>query len=214
MSVIFNKTKKLELKIEQYLDLIIQGSLTFKRGIRLYFERRNDEFEERLTELRNIEERADVLRRSIESELYLKTLIPESRGDVLGLLESSDRVLNTLTATLLEFSVEIPEILEELTGYYIDLAENSTKCSEECIEGIRAYFRNISTVKDYVARVLFYRKETNRVSEKLKRTVFRSDLELARKIHLRYFSYHVERIAEESEDLSNRLSIAAIKKYE
>jgi len=39
-------------------------------------------------------------------------------------------------------------------------------------------------------------------------------MSLSKKIHVRYFSYHVERIAEQSDDVCDRLAIAAIKKYE
>lgn len=215
MAFIFTKTKKIELQIEEFLDYVIQGGLIFRQGMKYYFEKRLDEFESRLTELRKIEEKADMLRRTIESKLYLRTLIPESRGDVLGLLESTDRVLNISADTLLEFSVEIPDIPESLHHYYMDLAESAVFCVENTVGGIRAYFRNIDAVQDHVNKVQTYRKETNKIGEKLKRTIFRMDnLDLSHKIHLRYFSYHVEMIADEAEDVCDRLAIAAIKKFE
>lgn len=215
MAFLFSKTKKIELQIEEYLDYVIQGGLIFRQGMKYYFENRMDEFESRLADLRKIEEKADMLRRTIESKLYLRTLIPESRGDVLGLLESSDRVLNISTDTMLEFSVEIPQIPADLHVLYMDLAESAVFCVENTVGGIRAYFRNIDAVQDHVNKVQTYRKETNKLAEKLKRTIFRmQDLELSHKIHLRYFSYHIERIADEAEDVCDRLAIAAIKKFE
>jgi uncharacterized protein Yka (UPF0111/DUF47 family) len=62
--------------------------------------------------------------------------------------------------------------------------------------------------------VQFYKKETNKIAEEIKRTVFRTDNRLSEKIHIRYFSFHIERIAEESEDVCDRLSIATIKRFE
>ncbi len=207
-------TKKLETQIDEYLDLVIKGGLIFKLGIKCYFEGQNDDFENHLKDLRKIEERADDLRRNIEIKLYTRTLIPESRGDVLGMLESCDKALNITAETLLEFSVEIPELLPELKQDYLDIAETSISCLENTVSGIRSYFKNIDAVRDYIIKVQFYRKETNKIAEKIKRTIFRTDKELSYKIHTRYFTFHIERIAEQSEDVCDRLSIATIKRFE
>ncbi len=214
MAFLFTKTKKIELQIEEFLDMVIQGGLIFKQGMKFFFEKRDEEFESRLLDLRKMEEKADVLRRTIESKLYLRTLIPESRGDVLGLLESTDKVLNTTADTMLEFSVEIPDIIDSLHPLYLDLVEVAYACVENTVGGIRAYFRNVDAVQDHINKVMVYRKETNKIAENLKRKIFRMDIHLSHKIHMRYFSYHIERIAEEAEDVCDRLAIASIKKFE
>ncbi len=215
MAILFNKTKKIELEIEDYLDLVEKGGMTYKQGMKYYFEKRTEEFETKLAELRKIEEDGDSLRRIIETKLYIKTLIPESRGDVLGLLEHTDKVLNIIEASLLEFSVEIPDVIESQQALFLDLADNAIECVNNTVGGIRSYFRNLDAVRDYINKVQFYRNETNRLAENIKRNIFRTpDLDLSQKIHMRYFSYHIERIAEEAEDVCDRLSIATIKKFE
>lgn len=214
MSLFFKKTKELEIEIDEYLDLVVKGGLVFKLGIKYYLENQKETFDGHLKELRKIEERADELRRAIEIKLYTRTLIPEARGDVLGLLESCDKVLNITTETLLEFSVEIPTIVPTLKQGFSDLAESSIACLENTVSGIRSYFKNIDMVRDSVAKVQFYRRETNKNAERIKRTIFRSKAELSQKIHIRYFTYHIERIAEQAEDVCDRLSIAIIKRFE
>jgi uncharacterized protein len=214
MSLFFKKTKKLESEIDEYLDLVIKGGLIFKIGLKCYIEKQSEEFENHLKDLRAIEEKADDLRRNIEVKLYTRTLIPEARGDVLGLLESCDKVLNITTENLLEFSVEIPLIEPALKIDFIDLAESSIACLENTVSAIRAYFKNVDAVRDYITKVLFYRKETNKIAEKIKRRIFRTDDDLGRKIHTRYFAFHIERIAENAEDVCDRLSIAIIKRLE
>lgn len=214
MKMFINKTKKIETQIDEYLDLVIKGGLVFKIGMKCYFENNIQEFENHLAELREIEDRADDLRRNIEIKLYIRTLIPESRGDVLGLLESCDKALNITAETLLEFSVEIPEIMPELKKHFLDLSDTSILCLENTVSGIRSYFKNIDGVRDYITKVQFYKKETNKIAEGIKRTIFRSDMELGKKIHMRYFTFHIEKIAEQSEDVCDRLSISTIKRFE
>ncbi len=208
------KTKKLETQIDEYLDLVIKGGLIFKLGIKCYLDHQIEAFEGHLSDLRKTEETADDLRRNIEIKLYTRTLIPDSRGDVLGLMESCDKVLNITTETLLEFSVETPNLLPELKNDYLDLTESSISCLENTVSSIRSYFKNVDAVRDYVTKVQFYKKETNKIAERIKRKIFRTDNELSFKIHTRYFTFHIERIAEESEDVCDRLSIATIKRFE
>ncbi|MCF8267912.1 MAG: DUF47 family protein [Ignavibacteriales bacterium] len=208
------KTKKLEIQIDEYLDLVVKGGLIFKLGIKCYLDNQIESFEKYLKDIRKIEDSADDLRRNIEIKLYTRTLIPESRGDVLGLLESCDKVLNITSETLLEFSVEIPNLPAEQRGDYLELADSAIACLENTVSGMRAYFKNVDAVRDYVTKVQFYKKETNKIAERIKRDIFRSDTELSFKIHTRYFAFHIERIAEQSEDVCDRLSIAIIKRFE
>ncbi len=213
MAVLFKKTKLLEGQIEEYLDCVVQGALLFRQGVKYYLQNRMDDFEARMNDLDNLESTGDHLRRQIETSLYEHTLIPESRGDVLGLLESTDAVLNTMDETLMQFSVEIPELIPELHQMYIELAEVSTAAVEAMVLAIRSYFRDLTAVRDHINKVQFYENESDKIARKIKRIVFRKDLRLSHKIHMRYFAYHIENIADEAEDVTDRLAIATIKRY-
>ncbi len=213
MDLLIRRTKPLEVQIDEYLDIIVKGGLVFKEGVKCYLKRRLADFESHLEQLSDMEDTGDRLRREIETNLYSHTLIPESRGDVLGLLENADRVLNRMAETLLQFSVESPEVCEEFSPFFVDLADFAILAAEGMVKAIRAYFTDLTSVRDHINQVQFYRKETNKMAEKLKRQVFAHQLRLSHKIHLRYFAYHVELIAEEAEDVCDRLSIATIKRY-
>ncbi len=213
MALLFKKTKLLEAQIDEYLDCVVRGALLFRQGVKYYLENSMDDFEERLNDLDGLESHGDQLRRQIETSLYEHTLIPESRGDVLGLLESTDAVLNTMNETLMQFSVEIPDLIPELHQMYIELAEVSTAAVEAMVLAIRAYFRDLNAVRDHINKVQFYENESDKIARKIKRIVFRKDLRLSHKIHMRYFAYHIENIADEAEDVTDRLAIATIKRY-
>ncbi len=213
MALLFKNTKDLESKIDTYLDLIVKGGFLFKQGVKYYLEEETDEFEKRITSIDKTETDADILRREIETKLYSETLIPESRGDVLGILEACDKVLNLTAETLIQFSVEIPFFLPELKKKYLDLSEASISALEEMVAAVRAYFRDITKVRDHITKVQLYESESDRIAVKIKQKVFRSDISLSQKMHMRYFALHIENIADEAEDLCDRLSIAVIKRY-
>ncbi len=213
MAVLFKKIKNLEAQIDNYLDMVVKGGFLFKQGIKYFLEEQTKEFESRLVSIDTTESDADNLRRKIEKRLYTETLIPESRGDVLGLLEACDKVLNKTAETLHQFSVEIPFILPEVKNYYIELTDISVSALEEMVAAVRSYFTDINQVRDHITKVQLYESESDKIAEKIKRIVFRSDIRLSQKMHMRYFALHIESIADEAEDVCDRLSIAAVKRF-
>ncbi len=213
MDLLLRKTKELEMQIDEYLDMAVKGALIFRQGIKHYLNNQVEEFTEDRHRIDEMESKGDALRRSIETRLYLETLIPEFRGDVLGLLESTDKVLNMTADTLAQFEVEKPKILDELKPLFLELADAATSAIESMALAIRSYFKELNKVRDNINKVMFYEKETDKISDRIKRTVFQTDLDLSLKIHTRYFAYHIELIADEAEDVCDRLSIAAIKRH-
>lgn len=214
MTLFFKKTKELEHLIDKYLDNVIQGGLLFKQGIKYYLEDMQDEFEKRMKDLDELESHADKIRREIINKLYIHTLIPEARGDVLGIIESTDNVLNITAETLKQFYVEIPDILPELHKLYLDLTDASIAALESLVAAIRSYFRDITSVRDHINKVLFYEKEADKIGDKIKWKIFRKDIPLSQKIHMRYFALHIQNISDNAEDVTDRLSIATIKRTE
>ncbi len=212
MSILFNKTKALEKKIDDYLDLVIKGAFLFRLGVKYYMNGELDELENRINSINECESDADKLRRDIESNLYTETLIPESRGDVLGLLEACDRVLNMTAESLNQFYTELPYFLPEVKEHYISLSEVTMGAVDEMVSAVRAYFKDVTNIRDYIRKVQLSESESDKIARKIKHTVFRTDIQLSQKIHMRYFALHIEIIADEAEDVCDRLSIAAIKR--
>ncbi len=210
---LFKKTKKLILKMDEYLDKVSESGLMFSDGVKMYLSDKTEVFEDQVAKMKKLENHADKLRRSIEQQLYSETLIPESRGDVLALMETADNVINQAKATLLELSVESPLIPEKFHGDYLSLTEKAVCTVDEMTKALRAFFKNPTAVRDFTHKVYFYEKEADIAAEKLKRAVFEdTDLKLSEKIHLRYFALHIDTIADKAEDVADRLGIYTIKR--
>lgn len=210
---LFGRTKALESQIDAFLDRISESALSYRRAIQIYLsEGASTEFEEQLSQVNAFESEADGLRRNIELELYTETLIPDSRGDVLGLLENLDKVLNRFEGSLWGFSIETPDIPEQFHEDFGVLTDQVVNTVEALVHASRAFFRNIAAVGDHMHKVMFYEKEADRVSTKLKRTIFGGSLELAHKSHLRTFVEDMDAIADKAEDVADRLAIYTIKR--
>ncbi len=210
---LFGRTKQLEQQIDSFFDKITESAVVYRLAVRVYLkEGANEEFEERLHRVTNLETEADHLRRDIENQLYTNTLIPDSRGDVLGLIETADQLLTKFEGSLWAFSIEKPDIPEEMRPGYKKLTSMVVRASDELCLGARAFFRSPHDVKAYNHKVQLYEKEADILSSTLKRDIFDSDLDLSRKLHLREFVEQIDGIADLAEDIADRLAIYSIKR--
>lgn len=210
---LFRQSRELESEIDSFLDKLSESALVFRRAVQCYMAAgANGEFETKLMHVNSLESSADDLRRGIETKLYKHMLIPESRGDVLGLLENLDSVINLFEGTLWAFSIEQPEIPASHHADYNTLSEEAVAAVEALVLASRAFFRNIDAVSDHMHKVLFHEKEADKISTGLKRAIFGSDLPLANKAHLRNFVEHIDNVADRAEDVADRLAIYTIKR--
>ncbi len=209
---LFRRTKKLESRIDEFLDNVVEAALLFRRGVKIYLKRGvTDGFEECLEKAEELENRNDELRRRIETELYLNTLIPESREDVLRLLEHVDDLVNSVEANLFRFSIQQPDIPDHLKNGFRDLTKIVVECLEEVVKAARAFFRDYSSVRDFNSKVIFFETEADKVSTRIQREVFGSELPLENKRHLVYFVEKIDDLANDAEDIADELNIYAIK---
>ena len=210
---LFGRTKALESEIDEFMDKLSESAIVFESAIAVYLSAgASDEFESKLLQVNSLESEADKLRRSIERQLYEHTLIPESRGDVLGLVENLDNIINSLEGTLWNFSIETPEIPKHLHENYLALTKTSVQAVEQLVMASRSFFNNLDDSANYTHKVMFYEKETDKISTRLKRAIFAEDLDLAHKAHLRNFVEYIDNIADSSEDVADRLAIYIIKR--
>jgi uncharacterized protein len=212
MPVFMKKTKELEAQTDAFLDAISEAAITFKKGISSYLYNEDSEFRKRIQQVSDYERKADDLRMEIETSLYENTLIPESRGDVLALLESIDNVVDKMKETIIYFSIENPLIEDEFTPLFEKVAEASVKSVECLVLAVRAFFKDIRSVNNHIHKVHYYEKEADSLSEELKRAIFASEYDLAQKLHLSNFASSVEKVSDYAESVSDRLTIFVIKR--
>lgn len=212
MALILKTTRFIESQIDNFLDIVSDSATTFQLAVDDYMNGRTEQFEERLSEIRAFEHRADDLRVGIERFLYERTLIPENRGDVLAILENTDEVIDNIKDSLLQFSIELPAIPPELNDLWLQTTRASVSAVEQLVFAVRSFFRDLAAVNNYIHKVYFFEREADHIGEKLRRAIFTMDIELARKSQLRFFAIHIEKISDAAQAVCDRLSIYAIKR--
>jgi hypothetical protein len=210
---ILKKRIGIEKEIDEFLDQVSEAGLMCKQGMDAYLKGNQEAFAQALTSIRATEHKGDALRRSIERDLYQKTLIPESRGDVMELLEDMDALLDRFTGLIWQFEIEHPDICIEFHEDFKELLLYSVESVEAVVRSCRSFFKDIHAVADHIHKVIFWEKESDKVTTRLQRAIFgRPNLRLSHKMHLRFFAKQVDRIADEAEDVADRLNIYVIKR--
>ena len=210
---LFSKTKSLENKIDLFHDKLLDASMTFKKAVRVYLtEQRSDEYRKLSKQIKQIEHDADNLRRDIENRLYSQNLLPDLRADVLHLVENLDKVINHFDEVTYKFFIERPEIPEEYHGRINELCDQTAECAENMAKASRAFFRDLSSVRDYSQKVYFIEHESDLSSGRLRTAIFDSDIPLANKLQLSNFINDIADIADIAEDFIDELLIFTIKR--
>lgn len=210
---ILRSSIKIQRQIDEFLNQISEAGLIFKSGTESYLTGDAEGFEAKLLDITRKEHRGDELRRTIETALYSKTLIPESRGDVLELLESLDYLLGGFKGALWRIEIESPEIPERFHAGILELSDNVIKTAEAIVLSARAFFKDLSTITNHMHKVSFWETECDKIVSRLQRDIFRdTTLRLSHKMQLRDYTGSLDKIADKAEDVADKLAIYVIKR--
>ena len=207
------KTNKTISDLDSFLDLLDECVLTYKSGIKNYLEGNKKDFDDNLESITRLRDNTIELRRTIENELYSHSLVTDQRVEIMQLLERLDMIITLLHKNLWQYEIEIPFFPSELNVDFLKLVEVTGLAVEGTIQASRDYFKAPRFVGEKTHRIYFFEKEVSKLAQSIKRRVFHEmdNFKLSQKFHLRYFTLHVEELAEEAVRVADHLSIMVIK---
>ena len=207
-----NHEKELMISINLFLDNILKINNLFKTLLKKYFDQKFDDVQKVTDQISNLESECDALRRDVERRIYSETLIPEIRGDVLGMLENLDKIPGQIQGNAHSFNTEKPNVNPELDKNFIKLCDYASECISLLIEGARSFFVDKNITIEKCLEVSRVESKADKISTDLKKTIFtNSENGLATKVHLKYFVEIMDEVANLSEDVADRLIISSSK---
>ncbi len=157
------------------------------------------------------ESRADDLRRDIERELYQRALIPESRGDVLGLLESFDRIPGDFESLCFQISLQHIRFPAELQARSLNLVEVNVEAYDRLRVAVENLFFN-RPIADLVREIDQLESDSDRIERAMIRQLFESDMDKADRILIKEVIVDIGDISDLAQSTADRLSIAVAKR--
>ncbi len=213
MSLFFRREKEVRALIKEYFETADKALNEFEVGVRCYLDSGPcKEFREIDKRIHAAESRADDLLRRIEKMLYSRSLLPESRGDLLGLLEHFDKMPNLAETISFMLDTQQVPVPDEYRPRLLQLMEVNVEAYRLVRHTVDKLFTEPEAVGEAVEPVDAKESESDKLEGLLIREVFASELDGCEKIQLRELIQRLGDISDSAENVAGRLEIISLKK--
>ena len=207
------REKQIQVKFDQYFDGLRQIVSRLREALVSYLDQDRQSFTDLLDAINALENRLDETRRDIEMEIYGRRLLPDTRDDVLGLLENIDKIpdrVQSVTRNLQLQNVEIPSLLK---GDLRQLADHIVEAIQVLIKITYAFLNKPAEVRGLVSQLSRLEHEADLVEQRAVALAFDGpDRELAHKMQLQGLIERIGSICDLAEDVGDHLMIASLKR--
>ena len=208
-----SKQHKIEGLMREYTEQVLSCVHSFKNAIAQYCKNPDRvAIKESFAKVHHAESKADDIRREIEVMMYSKALFPESRGDILGLLEAIDRLPNHAESAIRMIWSQYIVIPENLHGEFLQLVEYCCKSVECVVEAVEMIFKNFRNATVVVGKIDQIESEVDHIEYSIIEKVFEDQPESVSSILLRDLINHIAGISDRAENVGDRIGIIVAKR--
>jgi predicted phosphate transport protein (TIGR00153 family) len=210
---LFKKEQHVEQLIYQYLDNLKMARDNFLKAMTVYFERGfTEDFDFLIEQTHKVESKADDTRYEIETLMYSKALIPESRGDILGLLEAIDQIPGLFERILYMIQTQKLRPPDFLILDIKELIRVSLECCDLLIKEVEALFRKSGDIRSLVTAIDNNESHCDHIERRIITNLFDSDLDPFVKLQLKEMIIQLGEISDQADRVSRRISIISVKR--
>lgn len=214
MVFFWKKNENILTTIERYFD---QCDLCFNlvdKAFAIYLDMGlGASFNAAVDEAHGAESTADDMRREIEYTLYGKALLPESRGDILGLLETYDNIPNVAESILFAIKCQHVRLPDGLKSRFRKLLDLNLEAYFLTRKSINHLFHNPAAALHSAKEVDDKESASDRFEREIISDIFLDpDLDMGTRLLLRDLVLLIGTISDRAETTADRISIIAIKR--
>jgi predicted phosphate transport protein (TIGR00153 family) len=210
---LFKKEQQIESLIYDYLTNLRTAQENFVKAIDVYFEKGLcEDFDFLIEQTHKVESKADDIRHEIETMMYAKALIPESRGDILGLLEAVDQIPSLFELILYMIQTQRLVIPEFLVLDIKELVRVSLECCDLLIKQVEGLFRKSEDIRSLVLTIDNNESHCDHIERRIITKIFDSDMESFQKIQLKEMVIQLGEISDQADRVSRRVHIISVKR--
>lgn len=207
------KQKLIEELMFNYLDEWQICLEDFRNAMNVYLTKGlGEKFSYYVEHTNKMESQADNIRKKIEWEMYSKALLPESRGDLLGFLETMDKIPNKAESVLYQIQLQrlsLPEELRKNLERIVDLSCESIQLVYEAAVNFISQKGEIYRLAD---KIDIKESECDHAERDTITKIFMMDIDSAEKILLKELVIELGAITDRVEDVAARLTILSVKR--
>lgn len=205
------KEKEVDKLFLDHFDRVSEALQHLRELIVSYLNNDNN-FKEASLLIHYSENEADKVKQAIEAKLYHGAFLPINRGDYIMLAEFIDRIANQAETTANLIVLTRPKIPEFLNDDLLTLLDRGIAAFDAFKLALHAMGQDIKQVKDAIIKVTSFETAADKNEWETIKKLFKSDLDLCRKLHIRELVQDIAVISDLSEDAAERLGVMAVKR--
>jgi predicted phosphate transport protein (TIGR00153 family) len=163
-------------------------------------------------ETHRFESRADDVREQIKTLMYDKTLLPESRGDIMRLLDGMDYIPRYMEIILNMIKTQMLEIPDFIVADIRELLSASLESVGLMSRQVEDLFKRKGQIKELVSVIDMKESQCDRIERRLISTIFKSDLDGFLKLQLKELVIYLGEISDHVDTLSKQINIMNLKR--
>ena len=213
LNFLFKKQRQIESLIYGYLENfgIIQEH--FSKALNVCLENSTCEDFDFLTEqTHKFESKADDIRDEIKNLMYGKALIPESRGDIMRLVEEIDRVPGLFQRLLYTINTQKLVIPDFIVPDVKELIGLSLVSCDLMVEQVEALFKRRGGIRVLLATIDHNESHCDHIERSIITKIFDSDLDPFQKLQLKEMVINMGEISDQTDRISKRVNIISMKR--
>lgn len=211
--IFFKKQRQIESLVYNYLEELRRTQKHFSEALKICLENGicgDFDFQTDLTH--KFESKADDIREEIKALMYGKALLPESRGDIMGLLEAMDEIPRLFELVLFMIRTQkllIPEFLA------LDIQELLGVSLESCdlmIKQVERLFERTEGIRAFVSTIDHHESHCDHIERRIITKIFDSDIDPYDKLQLKEMIVSMGEISDQVDRVSRRVNIISMKR--
>jgi predicted phosphate transport protein (TIGR00153 family) len=213
LGILFKKERQLESLIYSYLENLGMIQNHFANAMSICLEKGLiDEFHFLTDQTHKFESKADDLREEINLLMYSKALIPESREDIMRLLEAIDEIPRYIELILHMVQTQkliIPSFI------VLDVKELIRVSLESCdliVKQIDLLLRKRHGIRALLATIDHNESHCDHIERRIIAKIFDSELDPFQKLQLKEMIVYMGEISDQADRVSKLVNIMTLKR--
>jgi len=210
---LFGAQHEIQNKLDDYLERLGAMAADLPATIAAYLNKDADLFKRLFARINETEHQLDTLRRDIEEQIYGRSLLPDTRGDILGLLEAIDKIPNRMQSLTREMALQNIRVPDTLHPSLLALADRDALIVGVLISTVRSFLDRPADVKEGAKEISRHEHEGDVIEQEAVALTFGDEtVTLAHQLQLHRLIEGLGSICDIAEDVGDRLIIAALKR--
>jgi uncharacterized protein len=210
---LFKKEQQLESLISQYLENLSRTQEHFVKAMDTCLdEGLCGEFAFLIEQTHKFESKADEIRDEINYLMYSRALIPESREDIMSLIEQVEvipRIFELILHLIRTQKLKIPDIIMLDVK---DLIRISVESCELMIKQIDLMLKNRQGIRALMSTIDHNESHCDHIERSLMLKVFEADMDLVHKLQLKELIIAMGEVSDQADRVSKRVNILTLKR--